>query len=69
MASKSLKRFRGRLIFGLFFSVGWRGVFAGGFANFGCAERGFCVVHRGGFVVKMWLETTANRPAKNMPTF
>jgi hypothetical protein len=45
------------------------GVLAGGFANFGCAEDGFCVVNRGGFVVKTWLETTANRPAKIFQLF
>jgi hypothetical protein len=28
-----------------------------------------CVVNRGGVVVKVWLETTTIRPAKNMPTF
>jgi hypothetical protein len=28
-----------------------------------------CVANRGGVVVKVWLETTTNRAAKNMPTF
>jgi len=28
-----------------------------------------CVVNRGGVVVKVWLETTANLLAKKMPTF
>jgi hypothetical protein len=45
------------------------GVFAGGFAVFGCAGRGFSMVNRGGFVVKVWLETPSNSAAKNMPTF
>jgi hypothetical protein len=45
------------------------GVFAGGFAVFGCAERGFSMVNRGGFVVKVWWETPADRALKNMPTF
>jgi hypothetical protein len=45
------------------------GVFAGGFAHFGCAERGFSMVNRGGIVVKVWLETAANLALKNMPAF
>ena len=52
-----------------FFLALVEGVFAGGFAVFGCSERGFSMVNRGGFVVKVWLETTANRALKNMPTF
>jgi hypothetical protein len=44
------------------------GVFAGGFAVPGCAERGFSMVNCGGFVVKEWLEDAANRALKNMPT-
>jgi hypothetical protein len=45
------------------------GVFAGGFRVFGCAEPGFSMVNRGGFVVKVWLETAANSATKNMPLF
>jgi hypothetical protein len=45
------------------------GVFAGGFAVFGCAGRGFSMVNRGGFVVKVWLEDAANLALKNMPAF
>jgi hypothetical protein len=45
------------------------GVFAGGFAFFGVQNVVKCVVNCGGFVVKVWLETTANRALKNMPTF
>jgi hypothetical protein len=45
------------------------GVFAGGFAVFGCAERGFSMVNRGGFVVKVWLETAANLVLKNFHFF
>jgi len=45
------------------------GVFAGGFRVFGVQNVVKCVVNRGGFVVKVWLETTANRALKNMPTF
>jgi hypothetical protein len=45
------------------------GVFAGGFAVLGCAERGFLMVKRGGFVVKVWLEDAASRALKKMPTF
>jgi hypothetical protein len=40
------------------------GVFAGGFAVFGCAERGFSMVKRGGVVVKVWLEDAADRALK-----
>jgi hypothetical protein len=43
MASKSLKRFRGRLIFCLFFGV-VEGRFCWGFREFWCAERGFLMV-------------------------
>jgi hypothetical protein len=38
--------------------------FAGGFANLGVQNVVFCVVNRGGSVVKTWLETTANPAAK-----
>jgi len=37
-----------------------KGVFAGGFANFGVQNVVFCVVNRGEFVVETWLEMTAN---------
>jgi hypothetical protein len=49
--------------------VWWRGVFAGGFAVFGCAERGFSMVKRGGFVVKVWLEDAANLARKKCQFF
>ena len=52
-----------------FFLRGDFRVFSGGFGEIGRAERGFCVVNRGGFVVKEWLETAANRTLKNMPSF
>jgi hypothetical protein len=45
------------------------GVFAGGFAVFGVQNVVKCVVKRGGFVVKAWLENAANRSPENMPTF
>jgi hypothetical protein len=45
------------------------GVFAGGFAVFGCAERGFSMENRGGFVVKVWLEDAADRALKDFPFF
>jgi hypothetical protein len=60
---------RGSLVCFRFFSGVVEGVFAGGFAIFGCAERGFSMVKRGGFVVKVRLETAPNRALKNMPTF
>jgi hypothetical protein len=41
----------------------------GDFAFFDVQNVVNCVVNRGGVVVKVWLETTTNRPAKNMPTF
>ena len=45
------------------------GRFAGGFAIL-CAQNVVnCVVDCGGFVVKAWLETAANRVEKNTPTF
>jgi hypothetical protein len=66
MASKSLKRLRGRLIF---FWPWWRRVFAGGFAKFGVHDVVFCVVDRGGSVVKTWLQMTVKRLLKNTPTF
>jgi hypothetical protein len=40
------------------------GVFAGVFANLGVQNVVFCVVNRGGSVVKTWLEITANPAAK-----
>jgi hypothetical protein len=45
------------------------GHFAGGFAVFGCAGRGFWMVNRGGFVVKVWLETAAFRARKKCQFF
>jgi hypothetical protein len=47
----------------------WSGFFAGGFAFFGVQNVVRCAVNRGGVVVKVWLETTANSLAKNTPTF
>jgi hypothetical protein len=47
MASKSLKRFRGRLIFCIFFLGVVEGGFCWGFCELCCAERGF-------FVVRLW---------------
>jgi hypothetical protein len=47
MASKSLKRFRGRLIFCLLFLGVVEGRFCWGFREFWGAERGF-------FVVRLW---------------
>jgi hypothetical protein len=44
-----------------FFLAWWMGVFAGGFAVFGVQNLVKCVVKRGGFVVKAWLESAANR--------
>jgi hypothetical protein len=52
-----------------FFISWWVGVFAGGFAIFGCAERGFCMVNRGGFVVSLWWEAWSKMASKNTPTF
>jgi hypothetical protein len=43
----------------------WR--FCRGFAIYGAQNVVNCVVKRGGTVVKVWLETTANRATKNMP--
>jgi hypothetical protein len=69
MASKSLKWFRGRLIFLHIFLVWWTRIFAGNFANFWCAERGF-------LVVRLWWicgETVAGDcsklTAQNFPLF
>jgi hypothetical protein len=49
--------------FGVFFFVYFleaeKGVFVGGFTNLGVQNVVFCVVNRGGVVVKTWLETTA----------
>jgi len=53
----------GSSFFVLFLEAG-KGVFAGGFANLGVQNVVFCVVNRGGSVVKAWLETTANRATK-----
>jgi hypothetical protein len=47
----------------------WSRDFAGGFCDL-CAQIVVkCVVNRGEFVVKVWLETTLNQPTKNTPTF
>jgi hypothetical protein len=57
--------------FGAFFLffVWWSGVFVGGLTIFGVQKRGFCVENRGAWVVKAWLEMTANRLSKNTPLF
>jgi hypothetical protein len=60
MASKSLKRFRGRLIFAYFFGCGGGAFFAGGFANFGVQNVVFGWSNCGGFVVKTWTKFAAN---------
>jgi hypothetical protein len=44
-------------------------VFAGGFAVFGVQNVVKRVVNRGGFVVKVWLETAANRAGKTCQLF
>jgi hypothetical protein len=41
-----------------------KGRFCRGFADFGVQNVVYCVVNRGGFVVKTWLETAANSMAK-----
>jgi len=54
--------------FGVFFFLkllgSWKWRFYWGFANFRVQNVVFCVVNRGGFVVKTWLETTANPATK-----
>jgi hypothetical protein len=50
MASKSLKRFRGRLIFCIIFLLWWKGVFAGEFAKSGVQN----VVFLWQIVVDLW---------------
>jgi hypothetical protein len=64
MASKSLKRFRGRLIFCFIFFAVVKGRFCWGFCKIKRAERGFLVVDCGGFVVKTWLLSACFSGAK-----
>jgi hypothetical protein len=48
------------VFFLIYFSGSGKGRFCRGFCEIWRAERGFCVVIRGGVVVETWLETTAN---------
>jgi hypothetical protein len=68
MTPEPQKRFRGLLFF-IFFLACEKGAFAGGFADFGVQNVVYCVVNRGGFVVKTWLETAANSMAKIFQLF
>jgi hypothetical protein len=56
--------------FGVFFFLiffrGTKGRFCF-FGKIGVQNVVFCVVNRGGVVVKAWLETTANRAIENFP--
>jgi hypothetical protein len=63
MAPESRNGFGVFFFFNFLFGAG-NGVFAGVFANSGVQNVVFCVVNRGGFVVKTWLEITANPAAK-----
>jgi hypothetical protein len=49
--------------------VWWSSVFAGVSAILAAQIVVKCVVNRGGFVVKVWLETPPNGSPKNTPTF
>jgi hypothetical protein len=69
MASKSLKRFRGRLIFAYFSWVWWRGRFCWGFREFWGAERGFLVVKLWWICGESLAQIGSKLTAQNFPLF
>jgi hypothetical protein len=68
MTPEPQKRFRGLLFFISFWRAK-RALLQGVLQILACRTWFYCVVNRGGFVVKTWLETAANSMAKIFQLF